>query len=1824
MNLIQRIHSLDSVADKAIKVVEVPHAFFPTTALAGREPLIHKELFQPFDLQEVLARFTVFVSAESVRRADGSGTVRQGEDAEPYKPEPCRGSREEEESGEKEEEGEGEGEGKGEEEGEGENHDGNLEKVDLSPSLAEHGVTDSRLDIAVTEACVAVSLHHLVTDGTSELLLLHEFMQLLTRASRPDSLGASHPDFLPPTVQFVDVIRLEGQKRRSGREKRRKDQTMRLWADTFQSAPRCTSFPPRPAWEKVGVAEVGVAQSQDPVLVAGCTGEDESYLHPSPTSLQLLPAELPLWAGRPIVGEHCYQLVPAAVTSRVRALARAHGVSTMIVVVTSLAAALSEFLGERDIVVGVACMNRTRDSQRTHGYLASILPLRVDFSASKELGELLKNVRRNWSLILDGGVDLADLVPILPCLQSSQQSPPDPSLRGHSPLQVLFSYYESLPPTPPVWTIDGVKVRYEWAAPRPGHTHVDLVLEGMPSVADVGAEVLPRGRGFRFNWDYRTSALTLNDVKTLSEAIFCFIERAESGCGHIDTLLQHVSDARVRMAGSGKAVVAHRATPLYSVARGIASGGQLDDFPFEFGDLAIASAIPSPAVPPTSDPVAPPTSDPEAPSTTNPVAPPTSHPMAPPTSNPADTGNQFYFQRFESKARSIPTAPLFKRVSGDIITYGEVLSRVTCLASLLYRCYGVRPGHHVGVHMARSPRLYTTILAVLKLAAAYVPIALQNPSERAVKMLTLADARLLLTESNLAPRFVAQYSGRIVSVDVAMEKLVDIPPEIPPGKVRYHADQIFYIIFTSGTTGDPKGVAVTNGNMAAGLAVFEQMITPRECRLTVASINVSFDPHVLDSLAPMLLGACLMVVDNITHIADPAYAEATYALATASSAAVTAFPRGMQAMLIGGEAFTMAAYESTRFVPKVLNCYGPTECTITSTVQRVRGPEDVSSIGVPPSGVKVMVLDQRLRVVPIGQEGILHVGGPVVSTVGYYHDDEKTGQSFFPNPYAPRELIYCTGDLARMRKDGALEFIGRRDDQVKLRGMRLQLSEVERALSSHATVRAAAVVVDQPGQPAAKLVGFVTPASIDTAALLRHASLHVPSYMVPSVVCPLDSMPLTRQGKTDRRALAAMALDAYPAAVSTTISGDEPDGPGRVETGSAAACRHEEESTVAKIARVFAQVLGTEDYAIGANFFASGGHSLLTFQLQRQVNAELGSSLTLADVLQHPTPAGLAALLRREGGKVERETATSKPSPQIGEGSTLASITRERTSDTFPKLSVRDKTAPDTEMHGGVTVEVECRTSEIDKLKISKQRRPLTLDYLAPVPATPISPELSQEIEAYLLSTEHLRASEERSRDGWSEAEAGTARHLCDRLRKETGFSLPPHCLPHCPSLARLHAHLKLKTVLSFQRSAESPTLVLRPPTSPDEEPIFFVHGGVIGWPLPYLRLAQELGRYSVAVQFTALAPTTSLEDMAAYYVAAVRAVQRRGPYVFVGVCYGALLVFEMVRQLGTTGETVELAVLVNNSPINELRPEVFDCRGVPLVGTPLDPTNFFHDLLGLEEVEEEEEMKEVVEREEVREKEEEGEKERIGEEGERGEVREKEKEKIGEREEVREKEEEEGENERSREEFRGKEEEEGEKEGMEEEGEREEGGGGRWEEECGVRWEGAKRERNASREVEVEDMMELEVGKKEERAMDRAEREEEEGLGKTQASLEGSVRNLDDVVEGLHSSLPHLPFSSAELKQVFLTVLGLSRCVWHAYRPQPVRGLQSCVLLRCRRQHPLFHSHDYGLGRLVGADCLSVIVPPEPLGLLSEDKTVKFVGGVIEAYLGRRGAWLK
>ena len=1088
---------------------------------------------------------------------------------------------------------------------------------------------------------LCMSFHHIVMDGASLHIAVQEVQRIVS--------GGKQESTSPQPPQFVDLVEKVG---------REDSARLQRWIDLLESAECCTTFG-QPCHSRIGHTVQYYLNTQQ------------------------------------------YLQVPEKALSAMKA-ARTNNVSPVVFLAAAFAIALCRYTGTRDIVFGMLSMNRNRQYGNVIGCLANALPMRVNFNKSHTLDDLFKQVRRNCGLILDGGIDLAELLSHIPCLQGGHTPP------GASPLQVFFSYYNvGQEKLSQILKLEGgVEVTCDIQVPKPEHTHADLFFEASKNREDL------------FYWESRKLVLSVSNVHTLHGLM----------CQAIEELAAQNFTGPFQVACTIKPSAVE-----YSVAVGKDMSG---------------STVPD--------------------------------------------SHLFYIERFEKKAAEIPDCAAFKH-GGVTLTYHEASVTMGKISALLWE-RGVRPGDHVAVYLTRTPQLYLSILGVLKCGAAYVPIALQNTPQRIVGILKHADAKFLITEESLLQAVPGDWTDKTLCIHPNCRALLTDSTTTPP-EITYHSDQLFYIIFTSGTTGEPKGIAITNGNMRVTLNNFQRLLTPDDTRVTLASLNVAFDAHVQDSLAPLLNGACVVVTKDITEIPQGI----TYAAAAVSAASVVEFPCSMCVLGVGGEAFTQQCYEKTKRIPRVINFYGPTECTVFATTNIVTGSEqDISNIGKPLPDVTVMVLDESKQLVPVSHPGTLYIGGPIVSSLGYYNDPEQTKKVFITNPLDPSETIYCTGDCVRMLPDGCLQFLGRTDDQVKLRGMRFRILEVEQTLASCQNVSAAAAFVRNQATPSAQLIACVTPKSVSSQAVLQYASCHLPSYMVPSVVVTLNKFPLTKEGKVDRKTLSNVPLKAC-----VNSEGQSPN-------------QQPSEITL-KLAAIFGRVLGIEDFPPNADFFMSGGHSLLIFQLVSLVNQQLHCNINISHILQNTTPMSLADAI---------------------------------------------------------------------------------------------------------TSTLHQPG--------------------------RNNPYIPPETLVHYHSEDVLQSHLKLKAKLEFQRTSKEPTEVLYPPNSPEELPIFFVHAGVIGWSLPYIKLAQSLGRYSIAIQRTPDTPTSSLQDTSAFFVRAITSTQPCGPYRLVGLCFGVFLVYEISKQLLDAGERVELTILIGNSPVHENRPNVFNQVGQPLPNTPAHPVHFFQQALKL------------------------------------------------------------------------------------------------------------------------------------------------------------------------------------------------------------------------------------------------------------------------------------
>jgi nonribosomal peptide synthetase DhbF len=562
---------------------------------------------------------------------------------------------------------------------------------------------------------------------------------------------------------------------------------------------------------------------------------------------------------------------------------------------------------------------------------------------------------------------------------------------------------------------------------------------------------------------------------------------------------------------------------------------------------------------------------------------------------------------------------------GKELNYKELNDRANRLARYLIR-QGVAPETRVGICVERSVEMVIGLLGIWKAGGAYVPLEPNYPDDRLKLIVKDADIRFLVTGRQLADRFFDQPSLQLIDLDKDWEAIAQQNAENV--QARLTPDHAAYVIYTSGSTGNPKGVVVTHRSLHNLFNAVDENLHFNASDVWTMFHSYAFDFSVWEIWGALIYGGHLVIVPHLVarapeEFCDLVHKEGVTILSQTPSAfqhfitAHEALNLGkklkLRAVIFGGEKLEFQGLEKwfTQFgdgLPQMINMYGITETTIHTTYQRVTRKHLMegsgSLIGGPLANYRIYVLNEHLHPTPIGVLGELYIGGGGVAR-GYLNSPSLTAQRFVPDPFAdPGSRMYRTGDLARWNKNGNLEFGGRADQQVKIRGFRIELGEIEAALNNYPEV-AQAVVIAREGKSGEKqLLGYVVAspeATIDPAILRNGLARMLPDYMVPAAIVQLDEVPLTVNGKLDVRAL--------------------PD-PDFLASKSYRAPRTIREETLCSL---FNEVLGLEHVGIDDNFFEIGGHSLLAIRLVSRIRATLGLELSIRNIFEAPTVAGLAA-----------------------------------------------------------------------------------------------------------------------------------------------------------------------------------------------------------------------------------------------------------------------------------------------------------------------------------------------------------------------------------------------------------------------------------------------------------------------------------------------------------------------------------------------------------------------------------------------------------------------
>ncbi|MEV4567554.1 amino acid adenylation domain-containing protein [Nonomuraea sp. NPDC049419] len=543
---------------------------------------------------------------------------------------------------------------------------------------------------------------------------------------------------------------------------------------------------------------------------------------------------------------------------------------------------------------------------------------------------------------------------------------------------------------------------------------------------------------------------------------------------------------------------------------------------------------------------------------------------------------------------------------GAQVSYAELDARANRLAHFLAE-RGVGPETLVAVALERGIELIVALLAVSKAGGAYLPIDASYPAERVAFMLQDAAPVLVLTT---AKEERTGATPRVLLDDPATAAAVAAMPAQPPACAPTPAHPA-YVIYTSGSTGRPKGVVVEHRSVGNLLSWAAAEFGGEQFSRVLASTSLNFDVSVFEIFGPLMSGGSIEIVDDLLSLADRDRWDLSLISAVPSAFSRLLDVDGLdvraRTVVMAGEALTPNAVAAVReALPDVrlANIYGPTEATVYATAWYGETSTGTPPIGRPITNVRAHVLDAALRPVPPGVPGELYVGGAGLAR-GYLGRPGLTAERFVADPFGgPGARLYRTGDLVRWNAEGDLDYLGRADDQVKVRGFRVEPGEIESVLTGHPAVRHAAVIArqDLPGDK--RLVAYVTGAGVVPEEVREHAARSLPGYMVPSAVVVLDALPLNAHGKLDRKAL--------PAPAFATGAGRGP-----------ANAREE------LLCAGFAAILGLDGVGVDDDFFALGGHSLLVVSLVEWLRAR-GVTISVRALFQTPTVAGLAAAAEDE------------------------------------------------------------------------------------------------------------------------------------------------------------------------------------------------------------------------------------------------------------------------------------------------------------------------------------------------------------------------------------------------------------------------------------------------------------------------------------------------------------------------------------------------------------------------------------------------------------------
>jgi amino acid adenylation domain-containing protein len=610
-----------------------------------------------------------------------------------------------------------------------------------------------------------------------------------------------------------------------------------------------------------------------------------------------------------------------------------------------------------------------------------------------------------------------------------------------------------------------------------------------------------------------------------------------------------------------------------------------------------------------------------------------------------------FYDEFRERAIEDPDAIAVYTESG-VLTYSALDQRVQEIAEQLAAA-GAGPGVPVGICIERNPDLLAGLLAILRSGSCYLPLDPKYPAERLKFMVEDSGTRLLLTTTASSSASPAGLAAVVLGAKVTIE-----PSTAPDsGPVPVVPPDTAYLIFTSGSTGRPKGVAIRHSGAAAMLSEMDSVLAGCDRGVVAAASSVCFDMSVMEIFHALCRGSAVVLLESPVHLPENQHADKVtrlYVIPSVMNALLDAgeLPPNLRTVVFGGESLRRKlvdrVYQETT-AERVFNAYGPTEGTVFCTFGPVpREESEEPSIGTRSVSTRVYVLDENLEQVPAGEPGELYLAGAGLAS-GYVNRPGTTAERFVPDPFADGERMYRSGDIVKRTADGRFHFVGRKDHQVKVRGFRIELEEVEARLTGLPQVREAAVVVRGD-----RLIAYVVPHGeskdgvwLDPAlrgVITGQLATELPEYMVPATVVFLAAVPLAANGKLDRSALPSPPAGA---------------------TGPATAAGT---ATEVALTEIWGQLLDLDPAAIGVEdaFYELGGNSLLVVRMARILSRRFGRRVSVADLFRFRDIADLGRWLDEDDSDATPAVVDAARRRAIARRSTL----RDRTASTRNRVSV--------------------------------------------------------------------------------------------------------------------------------------------------------------------------------------------------------------------------------------------------------------------------------------------------------------------------------------------------------------------------------------------------------------------------------------------------------------------------------------------------------------------------------------------------------------------------